>query len=277
MYDFDRSLLRAARRVSSVNGEKAGTQVNMQPVGVMEKPLDGTRFIRLRNADEVGQYAAQLVAEQLEHKPNCSIVFPTGKTPLPMYAALRHMPELHWESARLFQLDEYIRPPVQGPLPYETFAEFMNRELWDYIGGKKHYIQHYFGNPEGYERKVLADGGPDLVILGIGTNGHVAFNEPGSEKDSPTRIIDLTEETLFSNFGYRHFEDAKRRGFPTQALTMGLHAILAGKHILLLALGEGKHAIVKQAFNPAEPPSEACPASWLKLHPQVTVVTDFEV
>lgn len=272
MYDFDRSLYRAARRFSSIVEAKAGTQDSWQTVRRMEKPLDGIRFITLRNADEVGQYAANLVAEQLKRKPNASFVFPTGKTPLPMYAALRRMTELHWESARLFQLDEYIKPPVQRPLPYETFAEFMNRELWDYIGGNKYYIQHYFNNPAEYERLALLDGGPDLVILGIGTNGHVAFNEPGSPKDSPTRIIDLTEETLQSNFGSGH-----KQGFPTQAMTLGLHAILAGKHILLLALGEGKHEIVKRAFDASEPPSEECPASWLKLHPHVSVVTDFEV
>lgn len=238
----------------------------------METVVDGIRFVHYQNAEEVGRQAALIVADQLERKPNSTLVFPTGKTPLPMYAALRRMPELHWESSRLFQLDEYIKPTIAGPLPYETFAEFMNRELWGYIGGKKHYIQHYFNNPAEYERLVTADGGPDLVVLGIGGNGHVAFNEPGSPKDSPTRIIDLAPETMISNFGA-----AYKRGFPTQAMTLGLKAILSGRHLLLMALGEGKHDIVKRAFNPNQPPSLDCPASWLQGHPQVTVITDFEV
>ena len=158
--------------------------------------LAGVRFVRLPNANAVGEQAALMVADQLANKPNSTLVFPTGKTPLPLYQALRHMPELDWHSSRLFQLDEYVKPKMAGPLPYETFAEFMDRELWDYIAGHKFYIQHYFQQPAAYEQLVLQGGGPDLVILGIGGNGHVAFNEPGSAPDSPTRVIELAEQTM---------------------------------------------------------------------------------
>jgi len=234
--------------------------------------LAGVRFVRLPNANAVGEQAALMVADQLANKPNSTLVFPTGKTPLPLYQALRHMPELDWHSSRLFQLDEYVKPKMAGPLPYETFAEFMDRELWDYIAGHKFYIQHYFQQPAAYEQLVLQGGGPDLVILGIGGNGHVAFNEPGSAPDSPTRVIELAEQTMISNFG-----GARKPGYPTQAMTLGLKAIFSAREILLLATGDSKKAIVKEAFSPENPPSVDCPASWLKRHPHVTVITDFEV
>jgi glucosamine-6-phosphate deaminase len=237
-----------------------------------KQPQVNTHFIQLANSEAVGQKAARMVVEQLDAKPDSSFVFPTGKTPLPLYSALRHMPELNWSKSRLFQLDEYVKPSITSPLPYENFAEFMNRELWDYISGKKYYIQHYFSDPLAYEQLVLEDQGPDLVILGIGSNGHVAFNEPGSSKNSVTRVVELAEQTMISNFGVSH-----KPGYPTQALTLGLKTILSARHIILLATGIGKKAIVQKAFDPYKPPSEACPASWLKLHLNVTVMTDFEV
>jgi glucosamine-6-phosphate deaminase len=234
-------------------------------------PLAKPCFIRLADAQAVGQQAALMVAGQLRKKPESSIVFPTGNTPLPMYAALRAMPNVDWSKSRLFQLDEYM-PPAESVLgAYETFATFMERELWGKISGHKYYIQDYLNNTQEYERLLSQDGGPDLVILGIGGNGHVAFNEPGSQPDSTMRIIDLAEQTIQSNFGRTD------GSVPAQAMTLGLHNILQARQILLLATGAGKQAIVQQAFRPDVPPTADCPASWLKRHPDVTVLTDFEV
>lgn len=242
--------------------------------GMVRKPKadGGVRFIQLPNADAVGQKAALLVADLLVKKPNAAIVFPTGSTPLPMYQALRHMTHVHWENSRLFHLDEYIPPSGTRQARYQTYAEYMNTELWDYIRADKNYIVHYTDKPADYEKKMTAHGGPDLVILGIGTNGHVAFNEPGSDEHSPTRIIELSEQTLISNFG-----GAGKKGYPVQAITVGLKAILKAKKILLLATGEKKREVVRHAFDPATLPSADLPASWLKKHPDVTVMTDFLV
>jgi glucosamine-6-phosphate deaminase len=232
----------------------------------------GLRIVRKENAAAVGQEAAEIVAEHLTRKPDSAIVFPTGKTPLPMYRALRSMPRIEWSHSRLFQLDEYIPPHPERAPRYETFADFMRRELWTHIDGKKHYLQDYFSDPATYEHLVTEGGGPDLVILGIGANGHVAFNEPGSLPDSPIRRIDLTEETLRSNFGAIGLDEC-----PHQAITMGLKTILGAKQVLLLATGAGKCDIVQLAFDPKTPPSLEYPASWLKIHPNTLVLCDFEV
>lgn len=234
--------------------------------------MKASRFIALQDARSVGQQAALLIARQIKDKPDASIVFPTGKTPLPLYAVLRQMSGLGWSKTRLFQLDEYVKPTgLQEPLPYETFATFLNRELWHHIGGNKYYIQDYLACPDAYEKQLSENGGPDLVILGIGGNGHIAFNEPGSSPDSITRVVSLAPKTLNANFG-----DSNKAGYPTEAITMGLATILASKQIILLATGVNKQDIVAQAFAPDTEPSVHCPASWLKRHPCLTVMTDFE-
>ena len=256
---------------------------------VKESATTGLRLIHHQNATAVGLAAAQLVAEQLQQKPDASIVFPTGNTPLPMYKALRTLSNVNWRQSRLFQLDEYL-PPSGGEPGYETFAAYMQRELWAHVSGQKFYIRDFFDEPEAYERLVsMSQGspGPDLVILGIGANGHVAFNEPGSRPDSPTRVIDLTEQTLRSNFGQAHTETATEKNppvqdnhqleLPRQAMTLGLRTILSARKILLLATGKNKHAILARALNPVSPPALDCPASWLKTHRNLVVLTDFPV
>jgi glucosamine-6-phosphate deaminase len=230
----------------------------------------GLHWLKLPDAEAVAQQATHIVAEQLAHKPNASLVFPTGSTPLGMYAQLRQRNDINWEKSRLFQLDEYVRPDFEGPLPYQTFAEFMQNELWRFVGGQKFYMAQYFECPAAYEALVTKDNGPDLVILGIGKNGHIAFNEPGSQPDSPSRIVDLAPLTRISNFA-----DPSQPGLPTQAITLGLKAILSARHILMLATGTGKQGIVATAFDPNTAPDINCPASWLKQHPHVTLLTDF--
>lgn len=236
-----------------------------------QKFQGGLQWLQLANPELVGKKAAELIALQLAEKPDSSLVFPTGKTPLPMYAHLRQIEGINWEKSRLFQLDEYIKPPTKGPLPYQSFAAFMHQQLWGAVGGQKFYLEQYFDCPLAYEALVSKANGPDLVVLGIGQNGHIAFNEPGSSVDSPTRAVELTEQTMLSNFG-----QVNQPGYPTQAITLGLKAILGARHILLLATGAGKKEIIQRAFNSETPPEVACPASWLKRHPKVTLLTDFD-
>jgi glucosamine-6-phosphate deaminase len=275
MYHFYRALLSEVRRIPRLVGVTSGRQVQigMIPKDDMAEAMAGVRLVHLSNAAEVGHQAALIVAEQLSEKPDSAIIFPTGNTPLPMYEALRNMPEIPWEHSRLFQLDEYIPPAGQaGPPQYETFAAFMDRELWGTIPGQKYYLADYIDNPKAYERLLAENDGPDLVILGIGGNGHIAFNEPGSPPESSIRTVHLANDTVANNFG----ENALKK-HPTQAITLGIRNILQARHILLLATGLKKREILKQALNPAEPPSIGCPASWLKQHPHVTVMTDFEI
>jgi glucosamine-6-phosphate deaminase len=276
MYHLYRSLINETQRPHGPIGPQWDGQLRLHqsdPLGMEKEQVSaGIRLTIKESADAVGRSAANLVAEQLAKKPNASIVFPTGKTPLPLYNALRDMPQINWSESQLFQLDEYIQPQPDQPPCYETFAQFMERELWAHVAGQKYYIKDFLQDPQAYERLVARNQGPDLIILGIGSNGHVAFNEPGSRPESATRVIELTEETLRSNFVGLHRDDT-----PHQAMTLGLRAILGAKNILLMATGECKRDILQRAFNPHTPPELDCPASWLKQHPNVLILTDFQV
>ena len=236
------------------------------------RQVQGVRFVQADSADNVGRFAADLVRQQLQAQKDSTIVFPTGNTPKPMYARLREMPGLDWSQSKLFHLDEYVKRPKDG----EFFYEYMDRELWRHVAGEKYYARDHLDNPMGYERllRQKSKGGtPDLLILGIGDNGHLAFNEPGpgGAKDSPTRIDALAESTQTANFGSGQTSER------TEALTLGMDAILSAKKIILLATGPKKQGIMREAFDFTKPPTPDIPASWLKLHPNVVVVTDFEV
>jgi glucosamine-6-phosphate deaminase len=122
---------------------------------------------------------------------------------------------------------------------------------------------------ERYEHSIREAGGVDLQLLGIGQNGHVGFNEPGSEKSSRTRVVLLTEETREAN---RH--DFAGERIPTEALSMGISTILAAKSLLMLATGKSKADAIKYLLNHHDDPS--CPATYLKEHPQFTLVLDPE-
>lgn len=239
----------------------------------MHGDMPGVQYVCLPDAQAVGVCAADWVARTLQDSPQAVLVFPTGNTPLPMYEALRHRPELDWSGTRLFHLDEYVPPrDARRPLPYETYAEYMRRELWDVIDGQKHYFIQDVDEPTAYEARIAGLGGADLVILGIGVNGHIAFNEPGAKPDSPARRVALAPATILSNF-----KALNKPGYPTHAVTLGLKSILSARHILLLATGQAKQQVVRQALLECTPPDADLPASWLKTHPHVTVLTDFEV
>lgn len=248
----------------------------------------GIRFIREENSKAVGLAAAQLLADCVQQKPQSNLVFPTGNTPKPLYKILRNpgqaeAPHINWSQTHLFHLDEYV-PPLpsvaeQGAKKpgslraYETFGESMRRELWDFVDGETFFFEDYVENPTAYEDLIQGHGGLDMAIVGIGRNGHIAFNEPPSGPDSPTRRIQLSEATLKANFGLPG--ETQPADFPSEAVTLGMAAILSARQILLLATGENKHAIIRQAFDPECPPSADYPASWLKLHGNVVVLTDF--
>lgn len=236
----------------------------------------GIQLIAVESPQAMGLKAADLVAEQLRRKPDSILVFPTGKTPQPLYSRLKAMTasgQVDWRQSRLFHLDEYLNPNPEEPPAYKTFAQEIDSQLWKAIPeANKHYFKDY-ADPAAYEHALMGPegSGPDIVILGIGPNGHIAFNEPGSAGDSPSRQIDLAEATIKANFG-----ELNKPGMPTQAVTLGLQAILSAKTIVLLAT-KGKEKILRRALDPATPPTPDIPASWLKRHPNVVVITDFRL
>lgn len=246
-------------------------------VKILALPSDNTLGVT------VGQTMAQLVAEQLKNKPDSTFIFPTGNTPLQGYQSIRDGEKLDWSRAKVFHLDEYVPPKSGMPSEVESYADYMQRELLSHVDAESFLVKDYLRNPSGYDAEISrqAPQGADMVILGIGKNGHIAFNEPGSDARSQTRIVDLTDATVkqnFGEFGVNTVKEAKEKGFPTQAMTLGMETILKAKTIVLLATGEAsKGDILRKALDLDTSPHPSIPASYLKNHPNVHVVTDFTV
>ena len=171
-----------------------------------------------------------------------------------------------------FNLDEYVG---LGPEHIQSYRHFMQRQLFDHINveaSRTHVPDGLAIEIEShvveYEELIRQAGGVDLQLLGIGSNGHIAFNEPGSTVDCRTRLVDLTENTIEANS--RFFESASE--VPRHAITMGIGTILESRRIVLMATGKAKAAVVKAAIEgPADPVN---PASLLQQHPNLTFVLD---
>jgi len=182
----------------------------------------------------------------------------TGSTPLGIYKYIR---DENWEANKVttFNLDEYSDLPYNHPQSYE---HFMEENLFMY----KQFRHSYFPENERYDDLIKNKGGIDIQILGIGTNGHIAFNEPGSSRDSLTRKVELTENTRKDNS--RFFDNID--DVPTHAWTMGIESIMRAKQIYLLANGKHKKDILEKACN-GEITSDV-PASFLQEHNNVEVL-----
>jgi glucosamine-6-phosphate deaminase len=214
--------------------------------------------------DEVSVGAARIVAETVQAIPNARLCLPTGRTPRGMYRELirLHRTErLDFSRVRVFQLDEYIGLRPGHP---ETFKSYLWREFLNHVNVRRANI-HFIEND--YEEVIRSNGGIDLLVLGIGINGHLGFNEPGSETDSRTRIVDLAGSTIN---GMRHTFAPDE--LPHQAVTIGIATIMEARRILLLASGTEKASILAKALG--DPVTTALPASILQLHANVTVIAD---
>ncbi|MGE0201677.1 MAG: 6-phosphogluconolactonase [Candidatus Melainabacteria bacterium] len=249
---------------------------------VYHDPLEANvNWYTMADPEEVGQKAARLIKAQLNRKPDSVLVFPTGNTPIPMYACLRAMTtreqyRIDWAKARLFHLDEYL-PRGGAPLAESlSFRHYLNEALWglpELENACKYYLMDYLESPMAYEQAIRDCGGPDLVILGIGRNGHIAFLEPGFDPaHSPTGVVTLKPQTIEANFGDRSL------GWTDQAVSLGWDILQTARHILLLATGDAtKGVITREAFSPETIPSAQLPASLLRTltHAEVSVITDF--
>ncbi|PYR96632.1 MAG: glucosamine-6-phosphate deaminase [Acidobacteria bacterium] len=216
--------------------------------------------------DGMSEQAARIVAEEIHAKPHLVLCLPSGNTPQGMYRELIHMHRhnrLDFSKVKFFLLDEYWGLRADHP---QSFRAFLWRVFLNYIN--VHPANVYLPN-ETYDGTVQRAGGIDLLICGIGVNGHIAFNEPGSALDSRTRIVELADSTI----------ELMRSSFsphelPHQAITMGLATILEARRIVLLASGSKKAQILAQAF--AGEITTHVPASVLGLHSHLTVMADEE-
>ena len=210
----------------------------------------------------LSQEAAAIVDKSLHAKPALTLGLPTGQTPLGMYEQLirKHRTEgLDFSAVKTFNLDEYAGISPEDP---RSFHAYMRSRFFDHININPSNAHIPDDQYERYEHLIRESGGIDLLIVGIGLNGHIAFNEPGSSFDSRTRVVTLAPETI----------QAASQEIPHTAITMGIGTILEARKILLLASGAKKAEILRRALR--GPVTEAVPASALQLHPNVIVITD---
>jgi len=219
--------------------------------------------------------AAELVAALLAARPAAVLALPVGATPRPVYAELRRRHRagaLSFARATTFSLDEYVGIAPDDP---RSFHHTLRDELYDHVDLRPEHIHGPDGAAAdldaaaaGYEQAIAGTGGIDLALLGIGGNGHIAFNEPGSPFASRTRVVALAADTraaAAASFG-------GAAAVPTHALTIGIATILAARQCILLAHGAGKAAIVALALE--GPIAPEIPASALRLHTDATVILD---
>ena len=231
------------------------------------------KVIIVPDKDEMGRVGGRIIAEDMAGEPQYVLGLATGSTPIPVYQELirRHKEEdLDFSTVVTFNLDEYVG--ISGDHE-QSYRYFMNQQLFDHVNINKKSTHVPDGLAEDiplhcaeYEMWMDDCGGVDLQVLGIGGNGHIGFNEPGSSLASRTREVRLTQETIEDNS--RFFENIE--DVPTTAISMGIGTVLDAERVVLFANGENKAAVVAAALE--GPITVACPASALQLHPDVTFV-----
>lgn len=239
------------------------------------------------NYDEMSKYTAKHIARLVKSKPNCVLGLATGSTPIGTYKELVRMHKeegLDFSQVKTFNLDDYYGTGIDLEKPYEldqSYARFMHEELFKHINIKTENINIPDGlskEPEEfckwYEEEIKKSGGIDLQLLGIGGDGHWAFNEPGSSLASRTRIQALTQQTLDDNYeSFYKKAGIERAQMPHFAITMGIGTILEAKNIIMIANGVNKAYVVAKSME--GPVTSQITASAIQLHSGgITVVLD---
>ncbi len=225
------------------------------------------------NPDVAGDLVAEEIMRLIAGRPDAVLGLATGSTPLPVYEALRARASgMDLSQLRGFALDEYVGIDPGHP---ESYRSVITREVVEPLGLNPDNVHVPNGSTDGvehagadYEAAIEAAGGVDLQILGIGTDGHIGFNEPGSSFASRTRVKTLTQRTREDNA--RFFDSID--DVPMHCITQGLGTIRDARHLVLLAFGEGKARAVAEALE--GPVSAMLPASAVQLHEHVSVVVD---
>lgn len=225
------------------------------------------------SAADAGALVADEIVRLIAARPDAVLGLATGSTPLPVYEALRpRLTGVDVSRVRGFALDEYVGIDPRHP---QSYRSVITTEVVEPLGLDPERIHTPNGDlatiahaGDDYERAIADAGGIDLQILGIGTSGHIGFNEPGSSFASRTRVKTLIEQTRRDNA--RFFDSID--DVPMHCITQGLGTILSARHLFLLAFGEGKAAAVAGAVE--GPVTSSLPGSAIQLHPHVTVVVD---
>ncbi|MCS7034469.1 MAG: glucosamine-6-phosphate deaminase [Phycisphaerae bacterium] len=263
------AVLKNRPHVETPQTPASATLVEKIPTTVYSSSAQASRAVAYEIAD--------LIRQKQDHGEPAVLGLATGSTPVGVYRELIriHREEgLSFRNVTTFNLDEYYPMP---PTELQSYRRFMNEQLFDHIDidkSRTHVpdgtlpVEEVIQHCHEYERKIREAGGIDLQILGIGRSGHIGFNEPGSTRESRTRLIML--DALTRNDAAGDFFGIMN--VPRRAITMGVDTILGARRVILLAFGEHKAAIIKRAVEGDV--SSAVPASFLQLHPAAKVVLD---
>jgi glucosamine-6-phosphate deaminase len=231
------------------------------------------KVVRVPDLAALGRAAADAVFAELARRPDPLLVFPTGRTPLGLFALLvaaARGGRIDFGAARFLVLDDYAGIGADDP---RSLTLWLRRELLDPLGIRDEAVIGFdakdrTGGAARIEAAILAAGGIDLAILGLGPNGHLGLNEPGSAFDSRTRRVTLTPESIGSNAAYWGSEEA----VPREAFTLGLGTLFESRRLVLLANGAAKAEIVARTLS--GPIGVAVPSTMLRLHPDATLIAD---
>lgn len=233
------------------------------------------RLIIAKDYADVSRKAANIIAAQIQMKPDCVLGLATGSSPVGTYKELiakYESGDLDFSQVKTVNLDEYVGLPEDHD---QSYAYFMRTNLFDHVNINQANCNIPNGmNPDAeaecarYDAVIDAFGGADLQLLGLGPNGHIGFNEPADAFVKGTNKVELTDSTIDAN--QRFF--ANREDVPTHAYTMGIGSIMKAKRVLLVCSGKNKAQAVKDCFfGPIKPQS---PGSILLFHPDFTLVAD---
>lgn len=235
------------------------------------------RIYKAKNYDDMSRKAANIISAQIIMKPNCVLGLATGTTPIGIYKQLVNWfqkGDLDFSEVRTVNLDEY---QGLGPENVQSYYYYMYHNLFHHVNIRPENVNIPNGCASNalqecarYDQVIHDLGGIDLQLLGIGQNGHIAFNEPNIAFEKKTHLVTLTESTILANS--RLFDDISQ--VPKSAYTMGIKNIVQARKVVLVASGKEKARIIKEAFFGPVTPS--VPASILQMHNDVTLVCDEE-
>jgi glucosamine-6-phosphate deaminase len=220
---------------------------------------------------------AARIAAALQANPGLVLGLATGRTPIALYGELARLSAertIDWSSVTTFNLDEFVGLPQDDP---GSYRQFMQRHLFQHVNVQPARVNFLVGTADPaeecrrYERAIAEAGGIDIQVLGIGTNGHIGFNEPGRELQSRTHRVTLRPETRRSNADLFGGDEDR---VPVEALSMGMATILQARAVILLAHGRSKAGCIERTIN--GPLTTELPASFLQLHHDVDIVLDAE-
>ena len=232
------------------------------------------KIYKAKDYQDMSRKAANIISAQVITKPDCVLGLATGSTPEGMYAQLVEWykkGDLDFSEVKSVNLDEYRGMTRDND---QSYYYFMHKHLFDHVNidpANTHLPNGIAEDPQEecirYENQIKSMGGVDLQLLGMGHNGHIGFNEPGSSLSSTTRVKALTRQTRIDN---ARFFGNDPNAVPTHAITQGIGTIMRAKHLILLAFGRNKAHAVAQACEGGI--TSSCPASVIQLHPHATII-----